>query len=60
MEMKMYCIVTGLEFASTEEMMEAYGVDTPEQLRAEAEYIAQFEDYGPHLPRARDYDEIPF
>jgi hypothetical protein len=30
----MYCTVTGLEFATYEEACEAYGVDTPEQIRA--------------------------
>jgi len=63
-----YCIVTGIEFASTREMEEAYGIDSPEMLRAEsqAQYeedcIAQqdeIEASGPKFRVAFD-DEIPW
>ncbi len=38
----MYCIVTGMEFATSSERDEAYGIDSPEMLRAESQ--AQYEE----------------
>lgn len=61
----MYCIVTGMEFASTREMEEAYGIDSVEMLEAEAkanhdEWLHQHTMY-PWFDLVPVYtDEIPF
>lgn len=60
----MYCIVTGLEFASVREMEEAYGIDSPEDVAAEMAERYEEERHQHTMFPLYDHvemnDEIPF